>query len=214
MNTTRIALFGATGFSGGPVLTELLRRGHHVRALVRNPGAFERPQNASGLEVVQGNALDPDDVGACLKDTDVVVHCLGVGGQGDGKHTTLVSKSVELVTEQMRGLEMRRIVCMSNLGVDGTGPWVANRVVVPLFFRWLLPIIEDKVRMERHLGETNLDWVAVRWPNIVEGAARPLRISPDGRGVSLKVTTQSVAEHIADLAVAPRIAHRTPAVSN
>ena len=35
----RVALSGATGFTGRRVVAELLRRGHEVRALVRPPSA-------------------------------------------------------------------------------------------------------------------------------------------------------------------------------
>jgi len=210
----RIALFGATGFSGAAVLVELLDRGHDVRALVRKPEALEHLQGRPGLTIVAGNALDDAKVCELLQGVDVVVHCLGVGGKGDGKPNSLVSDSVRIVADQMSALGLRRIVCMSNVGVDGSGPFLVNKIVVPLFLRWLLPIIEDKQKMEHQLAQTDLDWVAVRCPNIVDGEARPVRVSPDGQRIALSITTQSVAEHLADLVVAPRFAVRTPAISN
>jgi len=33
----KIALIGATGNAGAPILNELVRRGHEVTAIVRNP---------------------------------------------------------------------------------------------------------------------------------------------------------------------------------
>lgn len=210
----RVALLGATGFCGAAVLDELLGRGHDVRALVRRPKAVAHLDATPGLTIVAGDALDDASVRCLLQDVDVVVHCLGVGGKGDGKPNSLVSDSVRIVAEHMSALGLRRIVCMSNLGVDGSGPFLVNKIVVPLFLRWLLPIIEDKEKMERHLAQTDLDWVAVRCPNIVVGDPSPVRISPDGHRLALSITTRSVAEHLADLVVAPRFPVRTPAISN
>jgi nucleoside-diphosphate-sugar epimerase len=83
-----------------------------------------------------------------VQGADAVIHCLGIGGKGDGKPTTLISDSVRLVLEAMQSHGVPRIVCMSNVGAGGSGSWFANRFVIPLFLRWLLPIIEDKNRME------------------------------------------------------------------
>lgn len=49
----RVFLTGATGFIGGAVLRELVRRGHHVRVLVR-PGSDTR-----NLDLAPGSDLDP-----------------------------------------------------------------------------------------------------------------------------------------------------------
>ncbi len=100
MNTSlpTVALFGATGFSGRPVLRELLARGYAVRVLVRRADALEPHPN---LTIVQGDALRAADVAAVLEGSDAVLHCLGVGGQGTGAATTLVSDSVRLVLEAL-----------------------------------------------------------------------------------------------------------------
>ncbi len=205
-----VALFGATGFSGRPVLDELLGRGHHVRALVRRPDALEPHPNLTALE---GDALNATDVAEVLEGADVVVHCLGVGGKGDGKPTTLVSDSIDLVLNAMKTAP-RRVVCMSNVGAGGSGPWLVNRLVVPLFFRWLRPLIDDKDRMEARLADSNVDWVAARFPNIVPGPAKEVRVDEDGRTISMSITTESVARYLADQVVADELPRRTPSVSN
>ena len=50
-----VFLTGASGFMGRAVSAELIRRGHHVRGLVR-PGSESRV--AHGCEAVTGNPLD------------------------------------------------------------------------------------------------------------------------------------------------------------
>lgn len=52
----RILVTGATGHVGRPLVTELLRRGHIVRALTRNPETARLPPE---VEVVSGDFGDP-----------------------------------------------------------------------------------------------------------------------------------------------------------
>ncbi len=208
----KIALFGATGFTGVSVLKLALEAGHEVKALVRNPAKVTMEHER--LTLVKGDALSKDDIERLLDGTDVVLHCLGVGGKGNGKPTTLVSDSVRLVTEVMEARAMRRLVCMSNVGAGGSGKWWVNKLVVPAFLRWLQPLIDDKDRMEAQLRQTDLEWVALRLPNIVEGPAKPVKTCPDGKRISLSITTDSVAQYMLELAQASAIADPTVSVSN
>lgn len=207
----KIALFGATGFTGRAVLDAAAARGFEVTALARDPA---RLPALEGVRALQGDALNPGDVARTLEGVDAVVHCLGVGGKGDGKPTTLVSDSVRILTETMPEHGVSRLVCMSNIGAGGSGPWFANAIVFPLFLRWLRPLIDDKDRMEHMLADTNLDWVSVRLPNIIEGAPKPTRVTADGTKLSWNITTGSTARFLLDLACAERIDLRTPSVSN
>ena len=72
--TKKIALTGATGFAGGPILQELLRRGHQVHTLVRRP--VEGQFNAS-VEVIKGDLDDVAVLRHLVADADVVVHVAG-----------------------------------------------------------------------------------------------------------------------------------------
>lgn len=54
---------GATGNTGRHVVTELVRRGEHVRALTRNPASARFP---TGVEVVSGTHTAPKELGAAL----------------------------------------------------------------------------------------------------------------------------------------------------
>jgi uncharacterized protein YbjT (DUF2867 family) len=208
----KIALFGATGFTGRVVITEALARGFEVVALVRDPKALDLQHER--LRVIRGDALVQRDVDNSVAGVDAVLHCLGVGGKGNGKQTTLVSNSVALILKAMENHGVRRIVCMSNVGAGGSGPWLVKRVVVPLFLRWLTPLIEDKDRMEAILQASRAEWVAVRLPNIVLGPTRPIKTSADGKGISLSITTTSVAHFLLDQLEENAYLRATPSVSN
>jgi uncharacterized protein YbjT (DUF2867 family) len=208
----KIAVLGATGQTGGLVVKQALEQGHQVVALVRDPArlTLKHPQ----LLAVGGSPTSIADIEPCLHGVDAVVHCLGIGGKGDGKPTTLVSDSVKVVLAAMPRQGVRRIVCMSNVGAGGSGTWFANRVVIPLFLRWLIPILEDKNRMEAALRGSSLEWVSVRLPNIIEGPDKPLRVSVDGQGIGLSITAASVARFLLEQANSPDFLRTMPCISN
>lgn len=212
----KIALFGATGPTGRLVVQKALARGHELVALVRNPDALpeELRVNSPNIVVRKGSPLSPNDVRRCVRDADAVIHCLGIGGKGDGRPTTLVSDSVRVVLDAMDESGVSRIVCMSNIGAGDSGSWLANRIVIPLFLRWLRPIIADKDRMEAALRHSGVEWVSVRLPRIVDGPERPLRTSADGRGLSFGVTTRSVAGFLLDQVERADFVRSAPSISN
>jgi uncharacterized protein YbjT (DUF2867 family) len=208
----KLAIFGATGQTGGLVTALALERGDDVVALVRHPARITRVHPS--LTVLGGSPTARADVERCLRGADAVIHCLGIGGKGDGRPTTLVSDSVRVVLEAMARQGVPRIVCMSNVGAGGSGTWFANRVVVPLFLRWLRPIIDDKDRMEAALRASDVAWVSVRLPAVVSGPERPLRISKDGRGIGLSVTAASTARFLIDQVTSSEWVNSTPSISH
>jgi uncharacterized protein YbjT (DUF2867 family) len=207
-----LAVFGATGLTGGLVISQALAHGHTVVALVRDPArlALQHPH----LTVLGGNPVDPEDVARCLRGADAVVHCLGIGGKGDGRPTTLISSSVRTVLAAMTAQGVPRIICMSNIGAGGSGTWLARHIVVPVFLRWLQPILDDKDRMEAALRASTVDWVSVRLPMIVEGPAKLVRVSADGRGLGLSITAATAAEFLLAQVSGDGFLRQTPSISN
>jgi uncharacterized protein YbjT (DUF2867 family) len=69
-----VFMTGASGYMGRALASELLRRGHDVRALVR-PGSEGRV--AAGCKIVHGNALDSRSYVRALRRTDTLVQLVG-----------------------------------------------------------------------------------------------------------------------------------------
>jgi len=69
-----IAITGATGFAGGHAVSELLSRGHRLRALVRDP---QRARLPASVEVVQGDLFDAEALDRLLHGADAVLHLAG-----------------------------------------------------------------------------------------------------------------------------------------
>lgn len=79
----RILLAGATGYLGGYIAKELLKRSYPVRVLVRN---FKKlKQNNIGVaEILQAEITQPNSIKGCCENIDVVISAVGITRQKDG----------------------------------------------------------------------------------------------------------------------------------
>jgi putative NADH-flavin reductase len=66
----KVAVIGATGNAGSRITAELLKRGHHVRAIVRPESNFAAK---NGVEVANSDLSEPAQLAGVLKGADAVV---------------------------------------------------------------------------------------------------------------------------------------------
>src|SRR5690348_1490700 len=102
----KVLVLGATGATGRLVVEQALQAGHSVRALVRSPEKLTGP--TSGLEVVTGQATDPDDVARAMAGVDVVISTLGANGG-----TLMTDATRAIIAGAGRG-GARRVVMLSS----------------------------------------------------------------------------------------------------
>ncbi len=180
---------------GRAALTKAVARGHQVTVLLRK--ATPTPP---GVRVVIGDARDPAAVRDALSGADAVLQCLGVGGMGDGRPNSLVTDATSLIIAEMKTAGLRRLVCMGNVGVPGSGAHLIRLLVAPLLARKLLPILASKVKMEAILRSCDLDWTVVRMPVLTEKPDRKrIKISPAGRAMGMSITTGDAADFMLDI---------------
>jgi uncharacterized protein YbjT (DUF2867 family) len=77
-----ILVMGATGYIGGRLVPLLADAGHSVRCLARRPEKLRDVDWADRVEVVQGDAMDLDDLRRAMAGVEVVfylVHSIGTG---------------------------------------------------------------------------------------------------------------------------------------
>ena len=89
-----IALIGATGFVGMPLLSEFLSRGHKVTVLARNPVKLA-PQ--AGLMVVAADALNAAQVTNAVAGHDAVVSAYNPGWSEPRIHDIFLEGSAAIV---------------------------------------------------------------------------------------------------------------------
>ena len=67
---------GGTGYIGGRLVPRLLRRGHRVRVLVRDPTRLAGRPWSDRVEVVQGNLLQPETLEGVFDDIDTAFYLI------------------------------------------------------------------------------------------------------------------------------------------
>lgn len=189
MTTThRTLVLGATGRTGGRVVTQLLERGVAVRAVVRSAsrlpaGVADHPL----LEVVEADllAMPVADVAGLVDGCDSVISCLGhtISARGlFGAPHLLVERSVRAVRDAIEArppADPVRLVLMSSVSVNRPGRADTRRRggerAYLATLRAVLPPARDNQRaadfLAREVGpdDAHLQWVAVRPDTLIEG---------------------------------------------
>jgi uncharacterized protein YbjT (DUF2867 family) len=108
----KVFVAGSTGYLGSHVVRELKRRGHHVRALVRDPAKLA-PIRAAVDEVFTADATDPAALAGCCDGVDAIVSTVGLVGKGGGKTCWDVDYGANrnLLTEAVRAGTGRFVYC-------------------------------------------------------------------------------------------------------
>ena len=80
----RALVTGSTGYIGGRLIPELLAAGHSVRAMARHPERLRDVPWHDSVELVRGDALDPDSLVTALDGVDVAYYLIhAMTGSGD-----------------------------------------------------------------------------------------------------------------------------------
>ncbi len=117
----KVALTGASGYTGGHVLKHLLARGDSVKALVRE-GSVTPELSASGAEIVKGVLGNADDARRLAEGCDAVMHIAAVyrtAGHPDSYYREVNVHGTRLLLEAAHAAGIRRFVHTSTVGVHG-----------------------------------------------------------------------------------------------
>jgi uncharacterized protein YbjT (DUF2867 family) len=79
---TTVFITGGTGYMGGQLIPELLKRGHGIRALVRRGSTGRLP---AGCDPIVGDALDPSTYAAAVRGCSTFIHLVGVSHPSPAK---------------------------------------------------------------------------------------------------------------------------------
>ena len=140
----KLLVVGAAGRTGKLVLEQGIQRGHEVTAFVRTPEKLGLVQGVA--QIVQGDALNIDNVRRAVRGQDAVISAVG----GSGIVRTFITA--------MTGTEVQRLVVTSSRSVVATRP----RLAVTLAWLAFRGPYADLARMEGMLEVSGLDWSVVR----------------------------------------------------
>jgi uncharacterized protein YbjT (DUF2867 family) len=146
-NDGPVVVVGGTGMLGGQVVTALLARGKRVRALVR-PNSDSARLSRPGVEIVQGDMMDPASLLRAMDGADAVVStAAGYTRHSKGDTPEIDKTGNRNLADAASRAGIRRFVLTSILTCDQTPQ-------VPHF--WHKKLAEDK------LEEVGVPFVSLR----------------------------------------------------
>jgi putative NADH-flavin reductase len=165
-STLHVTVLGAAGRTGRLVVDELLRRGHAVRAVARDPHAAGLPAQA---EVVAGDVRDREVLARAVAGADAVVSALGPRGKDADLHRTLA----RLLVPVLREAGVERYVAVSGAGVDveGDRKRPRDKVISKLMQTLGGAMVADKAGEVALWRASGLRWTLVRPPRLTDGPA-------------------------------------------
>lgn len=128
-----ILVTGATGFTGGHLARTLKRRGHRVRALVRDIEKA-RDLDREGIELVEGDIRSPDDVMRAACDVERIYHIAAVfrtAGHPDSYYHEVNVRGTENVLKAAHKNNVHRIIHCSTVGVHGNVSMIPSDETAP-----------------------------------------------------------------------------------
>ena len=148
---TNIAVSGASGKTGWRVVQEALKRGHHVKALVRPDSQL--PPGLEGAELVRLRFGNTDALTEALQGCDALVIATGARPSVDLSGPLKVDAfGVRQQVQACRAAGVNRVVLVSSLCA---GRWLHPLNLFGLILVW-------KRLGERWLQNSALDWTIVR----------------------------------------------------
>ena len=204
----KIALFGATGRTGGLIMERALSAGHQVTVLVRDPSKLKQPQ--SELLIIEGDARQASAVADAVQGTDVVISALGSGNDT----VTLFGRNA-MAAMELTGV--RRIVSLvgASVVVPGDLPSMSMsmlRLITRIFGGKML---KDGETHARELATSNLDYTLVRPPRLTDGPESG-RIQHDltlKLGPTSSISRADLAAFLLEIAVEGRYIRAAPMVA-
>jgi putative NADH-flavin reductase len=207
----KLAVFGATGRTGRPLVEQALADGHEVRALVRDPSRL--PVSEDRLTPVVGDVLDPARVEETVAGADAVLSVLGQTKTGPKDVQT---RGTQNIVSAMEKHGLRRLVSLTGAGVRDPRdePKLVDKAITFLLERLQPQVLADGVGHAEVIKASDLDWVIVRGPRLTEGPKRgEYRVGMIGKNSGTRISRADLADFMLHQVTDDTHLRRMPVVS-
>lgn len=163
----KVAIFGATGRTGIPLVKQALDAGHEVIGFVRSPEKM--PIQHDRLTLVQGDVMNREDVDrAITPDVDAV---LSVLAPVKGSPPDMLPKAVDNILAAMKRHQIDRIIYMTGAGVDAPEdqPKLFNHFIKFALKTMAGDVLKQSEMAVNKIRNSDKTWTVVRAPMLTDG---------------------------------------------
>lgn len=144
-----VVVYGATGKSGSRIMTELLSRGHHVKAVSRNPSLLP-----SQAESVKDDLSDVDKIAGVLSGADAVVSAYAPPPDDTDQLIGVTQRQIAAIRKTGRDIRLIVVGGAASLEV-APGIMLLHSGHVPA--EWI-PIATSHEKVLRVLEKSDINW--------------------------------------------------------
>jgi uncharacterized protein YbjT (DUF2867 family) len=202
-----ILVLGASGNTGRQFVNMALKRGHRVTAIVRSSASLDA---RTGLEVIQGDVLDPSVLEQASRGMDAIVSCLGIRKENPSDPWSpllspedFTERCTAGIVSAMKANGIRRAVAISSAGVGDSWDSVDPELREVIQNSSVGKIFLDLRNMEQVLENSALDTLAVRPVALVTGDASGTTHIVEKFEKTSRITTGDVAQWMLDAVERP-----------
>lgn len=179
---TQLAIFGASGRTGGKLVDLARTSGIGVRVLVRPAAVFEARQ---GVLVLRGSLEDAGDLARTVSGATAVGCAFGPRKTSEPAFCARVTAHL---IASMKAAGVPRLVCLTGAMVGELPPNVSRPM------RWMAGLYRDRVphlaadasEQERLVMQSGLDWTLAKPPRLTDGPATGRYRADPGLRVGLR----------------------------
>lgn len=208
----KIAIFGATGRTGKPLVQQALDAGYEVVALVRNPSKMSLSNEQ--LTIIQGDAMNLAEVEKAVQGTDAVISVLGRSKDSSKDMHTVAIRNI---VTAMQKYGVKRLVSLTGAGVDAPQdkPKLFNHLIKIALKMMSGEVLKDAEQHVEVIKKSQLDWVIVRGPMLNEGPhTGKYRVGWVGVNTGARISRADVADFLLKQVTDNTYLHQLPMISD
>jgi len=162
----KILLLGATGRTGIRIIEEALKRGHEIRAIVRNPEKIKD----YNVDIFQGTPYDYETVEKAVQGCGAVINTLNVSRKSDNPWSSLraprdmISKSASNAVKAMEKSGIKRFVALGAIGAGRSWKTIPGILKFIVSVSNLKHAFLDHGKQEKIVENSQMDYTICRAP--------------------------------------------------
>jgi putative NADH-flavin reductase len=165
----------------------------------------------ANLEIIEGDVMDSALVDRTVAGHEAVLVALGAGSKGQVRST-----GTRNVIQAMQRNAVRRLVCLSTLGVGDSRTHLNFFWKYIMFGMLLREAFADHVSQEEHVIRSGLDWTIVRPAAFTDGERTGNfrhGFPATAKALKLRISRADVADFVLTQLADNRYMHMTPGIS-